>query len=159
MRLALFLVAGGCMVVEEVKVIAREAPEFPPSGRPVAGLSVGLAAEGRGQFYFKLWNVSGRPLFVSTDPRLFAADRLEISRRREGEAREIVRSPERAIGGNPRCSYRLAPGTALVRPIGLDLALPPGEYTVRWMYWVEGEGVWTGLARSNALALRYHGGI
>lgn len=156
MRPLLFMLAGGCMVVEEVTVVALEGPSFPPAGRPVAGLSVGLTASGR-VFYFRLWNVSGRSLSVSRDPRLFTSSRLEVSRLREGE-REVLRSPRAPVEADPRCSYVLPPNAALVRPVELDLALARGEYRVAWVYWVTGKGVWTGVARSNALTIRVHGG-
>ncbi len=156
MRPLLFMLAGGCMVVEEVRAVAPDGPRFPPPGRPSTGLSVGLTASGRA-FYFKLWNVSGRSLFVSTDPRLFTSARLELSRLREGE-REVPRSPRAPVEADPRCSYVLPPNAALVRPVELDLALPRGEYRVAWVYWVMGKGVWTGVARSNALTIRVHGG-
>lgn len=155
MRLASLILAGGCLIVEEVRVVSQEGPRFPPAGRPQAGLTVCLAAESGGLFYFKLQNVSERPLLVSTDPRLFVVGRLEIAR---GPDREVVRSPASTVEADPRCAYLLAPGAALVRPMALDLALPRGEYWVAWMYWVTGEGIWTGLARSNALHLRARGG-
>lgn len=155
MRALALMLAGGCLVVEEVRVVPRRAPEFPSAGRPKAGLSVSLTAESGGLFYFKLRNVSGRPMLVSTDPRLFGSGRLEIA---QGPDREVVRSPEAAVEADPRCIYLLAPGAALLRPMALDLALPRGEYWVAWTYWVAGEGIWTGLARSNALLLRARGG-
>ena len=109
-------------------------------------------------FYFKLWNVSGRPLFVSTDPRLFGPERLEIRRLREDASGEPLRAPASPVEADPRCSYLLSPGAALVRPVRLALALRRGEYRLTWIYWVTGKDTWTGLARSNAVSLRVHGG-
>ena len=157
MRLSALMLAGGCLVVEEVRVVAREAPRFLGAGSPREGLSVSLAAESGGSFYFKLWNVSGRPLLVSTDPRLFGPDRLEIRRLRKGASGETLRKPASPVEADPRCAYFLSPGAVLVRPVRLDLALPRGEYGLTWIYWVTGEDVWTGLARSNVVSLRVHG--